>query len=91
MWVDTVPTTKLSSKGQVIIPKEVRVAHQWSPGTEFIVEDLGNAVLLRPRTPFPPTELKAGLGCTGYRGARHSVEEMHRGIDEELRRTWKKR
>ena len=81
-------TTKLSSKGQVIIPKEVRVAHQWSPGTELVVEDLGDAVVLRPRTPFLHTKLKAGLGCTDYKGARHSVEEMHQGIADELRRTW---
>ena len=83
------PNTTLSSKGQVIIPKEVRAAHQWSAGTEFIVEDLGNAILLRPRSPFPPTNLEAGLGCTGYKGARHSVEEMQQGIDDELRRAWK--
>ena len=79
--------TTLSSKGQVIIPKDVRAAHQWSVGTEFIVEDLGNAILLRPRSPFPPTDLEAGLGCSGYTGVRHSVEEMQQGIDEELRRT----
>ena len=83
------PNTTLSSKGQIIIPKEVRNAHQWSAGTEFIVEDLGDGTLLRPRSPFPPTNLEAGLGCTGYNGAAHSVEEMQQGIDEVLRRTWK--
>ncbi len=83
------PNTTLSSKGQVIIPKEVRTAHQWSAGTEFIVEDLGHAILLRPRSPFPPTNLGAGLGCTGYDGEPHSIEDMQQGIDEELRRTWK--
>ena len=85
------PTTTLSSKGQVIIPKEVRTEHHWLPGTEFVVEDLGDAVLLRPRSPFPPTELEAGLGCTGYRGPSHSVEEMQQGIDKELRHTWEKK
>jgi AbrB family looped-hinge helix DNA binding protein len=82
------PTTKLSSKGQVVIPKEIRAARQWSPGTELVVEEFGDAILLRPHHPFPSTELTAGLGCTGYRGPRHSVEEMHRGIDEEIRRRW---
>ena len=82
------PSTVLSSKGQVIIPKEVRSAHQWSAGTEFIVEDLGDAILLRPCSPFPETELRTGLGCTGYVGPAHSVEEMQQGIDDELRRDW---
>ncbi|PZN73131.1 MAG: hypothetical protein DM484_23225 [Candidatus Methylumidiphilus alinenensis] len=27
-------TTRLSSKGQVILPKSVRDAHHWSPGSE---------------------------------------------------------
>jgi bifunctional DNA-binding transcriptional regulator/antitoxin component of YhaV-PrlF toxin-antitoxin module len=28
-------TTKLSSKGQVIIPKAMRAAHHWDAGQEF--------------------------------------------------------
>ena len=33
-------TTKLSSKGQVVLPKSVRDAHKWQPGAEFAVEEL---------------------------------------------------
>jgi AbrB family looped-hinge helix DNA binding protein len=46
-------TTRLSSKGQVILPKSIRDAHRWQPGTEFMVEDTAEGVLLRPAKPFP--------------------------------------
>ena len=83
-------TTKLSSKGQVVIPKSVRIAHCWSTGTEFTIEDYGDGIILKPRKPFPPTELAAGLGCTGYRGPPKSIAEMQQGIDDEFRRLWQK-
>ena len=41
-------TTRLSSKGQIILPKSIRASHQWEPGVEFAVEDTPEGVLLRP-------------------------------------------
>ena len=43
-------TTKLSAKGQVVLPKRVRDAHGWKPGVEFIVETTPAGVLLRPKS-----------------------------------------
>ena len=83
-------TTTLSSKGQIIIPKGVRKAHGWKPGMKFQVEDTSDGVLLRPGKLFPQTRLEDGIGCTGYKGPAMSVEEMREGIDEELRKTWKR-
>jgi hypothetical protein len=31
-------TTRLSTKGQIVLPMAVRVSRSWGPGTEFIVE-----------------------------------------------------
>jgi AbrB family looped-hinge helix DNA binding protein len=42
-------TTKLSAKGQVVLPKGVRDAHGWAPGVEFVVENTAGGVLLRPK------------------------------------------
>jgi len=69
-------TTRLSSKGQLILPKEVRQAHGWRAGVEFVVEDLGDAILLRPARPFPEMRVEEVRGCTGYQGPRRSLEEM---------------
>ena len=81
-------TTKLSSKGQIIIPKSVRTSRQWQPGTEFIIEEREEGIFLRPRKPFPLTTVEEGLGCTGYSGPPKTLEEMDEGVLEEARRRW---
>ncbi len=73
-------TTRISSKGQLIIPKAVRRAHGWEAGVELIVEDRGDRVVLRPVRPLPRTEVDEVRGCTGYRGPRRSLEEMEAAI-----------
>ena len=83
-------TTQLSSKGQVVIPKAVRQAHQWRPGTKFVVEELSGGILIRPLQAFPPTTLQGGLGCTGYGGMAKTVKEMREGVDEEIGRSWRR-
>jgi AbrB family looped-hinge helix DNA binding protein len=83
-------TTTLSSKGQIIIPKAVRRTHGWQAGMKFQVEDTPEGLLLRPGNLFPLTRLEDGIGCTGYKGPAMTVEEMREGIDEELRKTWKR-
>jgi len=73
-------TTKLSSKGQVILPSSVRAAHKWKPGVEFAVEDVDEGVLLRPLKPFRPTRLDEVIGCAGYKGRAKTLEDMERAI-----------
>ena len=45
-------TTRLSTKGQIILPKGIRVSNAWGPGTEFTVEEAGGGILLRPAARF---------------------------------------
>ena len=73
-------TTKLSSKGQIILPKHIRTAHQWQAGVEFLVEDTPEGVLLRPLKLFKPTRLKDVIGCAGYKGPKKTIEEMDDAI-----------
>jgi len=77
-------TTKLSSKGQVVLPKSIRDMHHWQPGTEFVVEDTAAGVLLRPRGTFEPTHIKDVGGCLKYQGSPKSIEDMDTAIAEEL-------
>lgn len=74
--------TRLSSKGQVIIPKALRDAYQWESGLEFVVIDTGQGVLLKPYRPFGPTTLHDVAGSLAYDGPARTVEEM----DEAIRR-----
>ncbi len=78
-------TTRLSSKRQVVIPKSIRENHQWFPGMELVVEEKAEGVLLCARTPCPHASVKDLLGCTGYKGPKHSLRSMEEGIKKGAR------
>jgi AbrB family looped-hinge helix DNA binding protein len=79
-------TTRLSNKGQIVIPKQVRVTHGWEPGLEFIVEDTGDGIKLKPVTPYLETKAEELLGCVGYEGPKRSLKEMEAAIAEGVRK-----
>jgi AbrB family looped-hinge helix DNA binding protein len=78
---------RLSTKGQLVIPKEIRERHGWSPGIELVLEDLGDRVVLREIRNLPETRLEDLVGCTGYRGPARTLKEMEAGIAEGARRS----
>ena len=41
-------TTRMSSKGQIVIPEELRRAFGWNSGTSFIVVGRPDAIMLQP-------------------------------------------
>ncbi|MCB1048194.1 MAG: AbrB/MazE/SpoVT family DNA-binding domain-containing protein [Calditrichaeota bacterium] len=53
--MNALATTRLSSKGQVVIPEEIRIRLGLQPGTRFIVLAEGDMVLLKTLT-VPSTE-----------------------------------
>jgi AbrB family looped-hinge helix DNA binding protein len=73
-------TTVLSSKGQVIIPKTLREARRWGPGTQLEVHDTPDGVLLRPAGPRQKVALPGGLAAirrrVAYAGPVLSLAEM---------------
>jgi AbrB family looped-hinge helix DNA binding protein len=76
-------TTKVSSKGQVVLPRAVRERKKWQPGTTLVVEETKEGVLLRPEKPFPPTtvdDLLAILEKNKYKGKPKTIEEMDEAI-----------
>jgi AbrB family looped-hinge helix DNA binding protein len=79
-------TTKLSSKGQVVLPKSVRDAGGWREGTEFVVEAVAGGVVLRAMKPFAPTSLDQVAGMLYHRGAAKSLEDFDLGIRAEVSR-----
>lgn len=52
-------TTKLSSRGQVVIPEEIRNRLGLEPGDQFVVVGEGNVVILKTVEPPNSEELKA--------------------------------
>lgn len=79
-------TVKLSSKGQFIIPKSIRDRHHWEAGTEFIIIDRGEELVIKPSRVFPPTELESPDTPSVYRGRPLSLEEMDRAVLAEASR-----
>jgi len=73
-------TTRLSTKGQVIIPSSIRVAHNWNPGLELEVIDTDDCIILRPKRPFTETSIDDVAGCLDYKGETKSIEEMDMAI-----------
>jgi AbrB family looped-hinge helix DNA binding protein len=80
-------TNRLSTKGQLVIPKEIRERHGWDPGVELEIEDREDHVIVRPAGDVPETSLDDLVGCAGYEGPPRSLEEMEAGIAEGARRS----
>lgn len=80
--------TRLSSKGQVIIPKTLRTAHHWEAGQELIAIDVGDGILLKPKNPFPETTLDQVVGCLKYFGKPKSLDEMEDAIRRGIAEQW---
>lgn len=76
--------TKLSSKGQVILPKSIRDSRHWESGTEFSVELVRDGVLLRPLKPFPPAKIEDLYGALRYTGRPKTLKEMDDAITREV-------
>jgi AbrB family looped-hinge helix DNA binding protein len=78
-------TTRVSTKGQVILPKAVRARRQWLPGQTLVVEETAEGVLLRAEHPFPRTRHEDVAGMLKHAGAAKSVEAMDEAIARAIR------
>jgi AbrB family looped-hinge helix DNA binding protein len=52
----TLETTKLSSKGQVVIPEKIREALHLKEGSQFVVMGQKDVILLKTIQPLPTDE-----------------------------------
>jgi AbrB family looped-hinge helix DNA binding protein len=74
-------TVKLSSKGQIVIPKQIRQAQHLAAGTEFFVSCVEGEIRLAPAPAFPKTRVEDGLGMLARKGRRRlSDEETRRAV-----------
>ncbi|UVC09078.1 AbrB/MazE/SpoVT family DNA-binding domain-containing protein [Rhizobium sp. TH2] len=80
------PTTVVSTKGQVILPKAIRERRDWEAGTRLIVEDTPDGVLLKQAPVFPVTRPEDVFGMLPHHGAPKTLEEMDEGVVAEARR-----
>jgi AbrB family looped-hinge helix DNA binding protein len=81
-------TTKISSKGQVVLPKALRDDYDWPAGTDLMIERRPDYITLRRIASVPATTVDEVSGMLKYDGPPISLEDMERGIDAALRERW---
>ncbi|MFT3820529.1 MAG: AbrB/MazE/SpoVT family DNA-binding domain-containing protein [Rubrivivax sp.] len=77
-------TTRLSSKGQVVLPSSIRSAHRWEAGTEFQVQETPEGILLKPLARLQGSRIEDVAGCLKA-GRRVSLAEMDAAVAREAR------
>jgi AbrB family looped-hinge helix DNA binding protein len=80
--------TRISTQGQVVLPKALRDRRGWAAGAELIVEEPPEGVLLRGAPKKEPTRVEDVFGRLGPVDRVVSVEEMHEAVLEEARSRW---
>jgi AbrB family looped-hinge helix DNA binding protein len=73
--------TKISSKGQVVIPKDVRERLHWAEGMSLDIVERPDGVLLKgPRrpNPFPRTTIEDILAIPRWPGPPLPIEQISR-------------
>lgn len=79
--------TKLSTKGQVVVPKEIRARRNWEPGAELVLEETDDGVLLKRALPSPTTRIEDVYGMLHRPGMKAAtIEEMDAAIVAEVKR-----
>jgi len=72
---------KVSSKGQIVIPKSLRDAHHIRTGDQFIVSFVGEELRFRPAPAIGESTLKAVAGMLHRPGIKKlSEKEIERRI-----------
>ncbi len=88
--------TKLSAKGQVVIPKDVRDRLGLVEGTVFDVIERGDEVVLRRsgarRTGKSARDaLREIQSFYRYEGPPLSIEDMDRAVEQDVRDKWERK
>lgn len=69
-------TVKVSSKGQIVIPKSLRETHHIRSGDKFIVTAVGDELRLKPASAGKQSSLKAVAGMLRRTGAKKPTDKQ---------------
>lgn len=81
-------TVRVSSKGQIVIPRELRAAFHIEAGSELTIVAEGDEIRLRQADQrFARTDVAAGLGLLAKPGRKAPAPtEIKRAVGEMLKR-----
>lgn len=87
--------TRISSKGQVVIPKDVRDRLRWAPGTPLEVVETPGGVTIRAKRPSKTLTVEEALARIHARtapflkGPPSSDEDWNQAIDRMFREEYR--
>ncbi len=67
----------------------MRTSHRWETGQELVVVDVGDGILLKPKTPFEETSIKDVASCLRYKGKAKTLDDMEAAISKGVRDKYK--
>ena len=79
-------TVRLSTKGQLILPKAIRQRRHWDAGTRLLIEDTAEGVLLKAAAMFEAKRSDEVFGSLKVPGPAKTLEQMDAGVIAEARR-----
>ena len=77
----TIATVTLSSKGQVVIPKEIRDELHWDAGTELTLVSNASGVTIKAMPKKTGRNLADLIGMLKHDGPPLATEELCRPVD----------
>lgn len=82
--MNQVATTKMSSRGQVVIPEIIREMLSIETGTQFVVLGQGDTIILKSITPPPVSKFKSLLAKaeTAAKAAGLKNEDVSKAISQ---------
>ena len=79
-------TVKVSSKGQIVIPKSLRESHRIHTGDSFVVTSVGGELHFKPAPAAGQSSLKAVAGMLHKPASKKlSDEQVEKSISTRLR------
>lgn len=70
-----ISTTKMTSKGQVVIPEEIREYMNLESGVKFVVMATGDSIIFKKITPFSQRDVKRLLNASQAIAKKHEFKE----------------
>jgi AbrB family looped-hinge helix DNA binding protein len=86
--MSTLATTRMSSKGQVVIPEVIRAELGLQPGAQFVVVGQRDAIILKTISEPSPTEFKAMLKTARQQARKAGMKKSD--IEAALRKVRKR-
>jgi AbrB family looped-hinge helix DNA binding protein len=85
-------TTRVSTKGQIVIPKQVRKALHWGAGKELVVVQTEDGVLLKAASGGPTVAVEAAYASlrSAARNQPPTEEQMRAAVREKAAQRFKR-